>query len=237
MGTNQELHKHSRSNFGIIAKIEASGFVSAVVLTVEDKYRHNALHKSWIFPGGSMEPGETDRVNLVRELGEEISFNRDVLTIPLETIDFILELKKPGDYGGRLTQNFWYVPLTDSIRLRGDEKADLMEDDGACLGKPMIIDVADIILRRDFKLAHVAAATVFMERLMDEKVAGKVYRMSAEMSKNIRSRYFDRLEPYIKKTHHFLELLRPCRDRKEYTQILYRYGRLLNYIREKIVRN
>ena len=104
------MHKQCRSNFGIIAKIQSDGVVSAVSLTVEEKFRKNALHKSWIFPGGSMNPGETDKINLVRELGEEISKEQKVLEIPHEDISFVLELKKPGDFGGRLTQNFWYSP-------------------------------------------------------------------------------------------------------------------------------
>ena len=227
------MRKLCRSNFGIIAKIENNGAVLAVSLTVEERFRRNALHKSWIFPGGSQNPGETDKMNLVRELGEEISKEQKVLEIPHEDISFILELKKPGDFGGRLTQNFWYIPMSEAIILRGEERSDLLEPDGARLGQPILVDIADIIVKRDLKLAHLAAAVVFMGRLLNSETARRYYKVESEVSAAIRSRYGELVEPYLRKTYFFLERLRKCRDHKEYTQVLYSYCKVLGDVRKK----
>ena len=227
------MHKQCRSNFGIIAKIQSDGVVSAVSLTVEERFRRNALHKSWIFPGGSQNPGETDKINLVRELGEEISKEQKVLEIPHEDISFVLELKKPGDFGGRLTQNFWYVPMSEAITLRGEEQPDLLESDGACLGQPTLMDIADIVTKKDLKLAHLAGVVVFMGRLLNSETARRYYKVEPEVSAAIRGRYGELIEPYLRKTYFFLERLRKCRDHKEYTQILYSYCKVLNNVRGK----
>ncbi|MBO4715442.1 MAG: NUDIX domain-containing protein [Verrucomicrobia bacterium] len=227
------MHKQCRSNFGIIAKIQSDGVVSAVSLTVEEKFRKNALHKSWIFPGGSMNPGETDKINLVRELGEEISKEQKVLEIPHEDISFVLELKKPGDFGGKLTQNFWYIPMSEAITLRGEEQPDLLEPDGARLGQPTLMDIADIVTRKDLKLAHLAGVVVFMGRLLNPETARRYYKVEPEVSNAIRGRYGELVEPYLRKTYFFLERLRKCMDHKEYTQILYSYCKVLNNVRGK----
>lgn len=232
--TNRKLYKHSRSNFGIIAQIEEDGRVSAVVLSVQEQFRKGALHKSLIFPGGSLNPGETDKVNLIRELGEEISCGQNPLSIQHESVSFVLELKKPGDYGGRLTQNFWYLPMSDAIKLRGEEQPELMESDGACLGRPTLSDVSRIILRKDLKLAHLAAVVVFMGKLMNSTLAQKVFHIEEAISKKVRERYYIDIEPYLSKTHFFLDRLRGCKDHKEYVQNLHLFCKDLEKARRTV---
>ncbi|HQC41857.1 MAG TPA: NUDIX domain-containing protein [Verrucomicrobiota bacterium] len=232
--TKRKPCKHSRSNFGIIAQIEEDGKVSAVVLSVQEQFKKGALHRSLIFPGGSLNPGETDKVNLIRELGEEISCDQSPLSIQHESVSFVLELKKPGDYGGRLTQNFWYLPMSEAIKLRGEEQPELMESDGACLGRPTLLDVSKIILQKDLKLAHLAAIVVFMGKLMNSTLARKAFHIEDAMSKKIRERYLLQIEPYLSRTHLFLERLRSCKEHKEYVQNLHSFCKDLEKARRTV---
>ena len=118
---NRKSVQFCRSNFGIIADIRDTGEVFAVVLTVKEKYRHRTATQNWIFPGGSQNPGESDKQTLVRELKEEISCEQKDLGIHYEDIHIILNLKKPADSGGLMTQNFWYIPASKVTDLRGDK--------------------------------------------------------------------------------------------------------------------
>lgn len=231
LGSRQKLYRRSRSNFGIIARIEEQGKVSAVVLSVREKFRKCALHKSLIFPGGSLNPGETDKANLIRELGEEISCDQKPLNVQHENVSFVLELKKPGDHGGRFTQNFWYLPMSEVIKLRGEEQPELMESDGACLGRPTWLDVSEIVLRKDLKLAHLAAIVIFMGKLMDSKLAEKFFDIDKAVSQKVREHYHAQIEPYLHKTHFFLNRLRGCKEHKEYVQNLHSYCRDLEKAR------
>ena len=229
---NRKSVQFCRSNFGIIADIRDTGEVFAVVLTVKEKYRHRTATQNWIFPGGSQNPGESDKQTLVRELKEEISCEQKDLGIHYEDIHIILNLKKPADSGGLMTQNFWYIPASKVTDLRGEEQPQLREPDGALLGCPEMQSVDVIFRRQNMKLAHLAAIFIFMGKLMNKELSKKCFNVSPEVSALIRERYYNIVAPYLRKTHFFLERVRQSRSKENYARVLYSYFKVLDGLRQ-----
>lgn len=230
---------HLRSNFGLITKIETDpaspsfGKIEVVVLSVDEMYQNNRRHHCYIFPGGGMTPGECDRANLLRELSEEVSASQRVLKVNPMSAKMVLMVEKPSDSGGTMTQNFWYVPTNDNIVLRDSSEATLMESDGDELGQPFWLDIGEMIAERDhFRMTHVAAACIFVHKLMDPGRAVGTFGLTVEISNAVRKQYGSKLAPYFRKTHFFLKRLRYCHDRKTYTSTLFFYNRALNKIRD-----
>lgn len=217
-----------RSNFGILTRFTEQGRVLVLTMSVKDYYhRRKSLHESIIFPGGSMLQGETDKENLLRELAEEISLKQQKLNMDPESLRAVLSLHKPSDFGGGMIQSFWYMPFTDSIHLRTEDEPFLLESDGAKLGPPQLMDIEDFLLRKDVKLAHFAAAIVFLGKLEGNHKDNYYKGVNADLKELIREQYGTRFEAFLQKTRVFLLKLRYCCTRESYNRLLYNYSRAL----------